>query len=360
MKTWIMTAFLGGLLLSGTWANARQDDPPAAPIAVQSGTVDDQSGPVTASGGGVVVGADPAGADGLPAEKRVITVQRIGPPPPTVAAPVPMPIPNIGKPFPDRPGQVWISSARATMAGKAEKTAYLGVVTTRATATLRSQLKLKAGLVVESIEPKSSAEIGGLQVHDIIEKCDDQWLINPAQFIGLVRMYYKPGETVTLTVLREGERKKITAKLDERETYAMDDDGNAFYGSTDGGTFHPNSPQGPVPAFMFGGGGGGGSAGGPVQRIAAGALGKVPLTSGFMATFGDDKQQLLITIRDGHQIVTARDSGGKQIFEGPIDTPEQRAKLPPAVRKQLDAMERIRVKIRTPAEGFDYDPKPPR
>lgn len=54
------------------------------------------------------------------------------------------------------------------------------------------------------------------------------------------------------------------------------------------------------------------------------ALGKVPLTSGFMATFGDDKQQLLITIRDGHQIVTARDSGGKQIFEGPIDTPERR------------------------------------
>jgi hypothetical protein len=218
-------------------------------------------------------------------------------------------------------------------------------------------LKLKAGLVVESIEPKSSAEIGGLQVHDIIEKCDDQWLINPAQFIGLVRMYYKPGETVTMTVLREGETKKITAKLDERETYAMDDDGNAFYTPGGGSAFHPNNPQGQVPGYMFGGGGGGG---GPVQRIATGALGKVPLTSGFMATFGDDKQQLFISIRDGHQIVTARDSGGKQIFEGPIDTPEQRAKLPPAVRKQLDAMERIRVKIGTPAEGSDSDPVPPK
>ncbi len=358
MKTWTMTMLVGGVLLSGAWANAQQKDAPAARIAFASGTVDEQSSPAI-GGGGVVVVADPAAADSSPAENRVI-IQRIAPP--TVVGAVPLPIPNVGKPFAARPGQVWISSARATIAGKAEKTAYLGVVTSRATATLRSQLKLKAGLVVESIEPKSSAEIGGLQAHDIIEKCDDQWLINPAQFVGLVRMYYKPGETVTLTVLREGERKKITAKLEERETYAMDDDGNAAYFAADAGTPHPNIPPGAAAGFMFGGCGGGvgGFGGGPVQRIAVGALGKGPLTPGFVATFGDDKQQLFITIRDGHEILTARDSGGKQIFEGPIDTPEGRAKLPSAVRKQLDAMQSIRAKIRPPADGYDVDPAPSR
>ena len=119
---------------------------------------------------------------------------------------------------------------------------FLGVTTTRVTGTLRSQLKLKAGLVVDTVEPKSSAETAGLQVHDIVEKFDDQWLINPAQFIGLIRMY-KPGETVTLTLLRQGERKKITAKLEERMSYAVDeDDGNFFFARQ--GMFDPNASAG--------------------------------------------------------------------------------------------------------------------
>jgi hypothetical protein len=392
MKKWIIVPLLGSLLSGGTWAAAQtQNDPSTAAPAVQGGTIEIQGGPVTAtvngSGAIVVTGSAMAVPAGMPAPPPgatvttaggliagpnvatgpgVVTFRRIAQPGQPMPGPGIQPVQTIGvRRLPGEPGMdvpppmampvpiqgngpVWINKAITTLAGKAEKTAFLGVVTTRATATLRAQLKLKAGLVVEIVEPKSSAETAGLQVHDVIEKCDDQWLINPAQFIELVRIY-KPGETVTLTVLRQGERKKITAKLDERETIAFDDDGNFFYAQK--GLFDPDNPQGPASAPPEGGFG-------AVQRITAGALGAAPLRPGFVATFGDDKQQLLITIRDGHQILTAKDPSGKQIFQGPVDTPEQRKLVPQDVRKKLEEMEKIKVKIRTPnfqelPPGFD-------
>ena len=245
-------------------------------------------------------------------------------------------------PGPEGDGPRTIAAFRTTRAGKAEKTAFLGVVTSRPSATLRSQLKLKAGLVVEMVEPKSSAATAGLEVHDVIEKCDDQWLINPAQFVGLIRMY-KSGDTVKLTVIRQGEPKKIDAKLEERETYAMDDDGNAIF-YTQPGAFDPNYPPGAVAAFVQPLAG----ISKPLQPFTARWIeGAAPLVPGFVATFGDDKQQLLITNRDGHQILTAKDAAGKEIFQGPIDTPEQLKAVPQDVRNKLEEMQRITVRIRS-------------
>ena len=364
MKKWIMTPLLGGLLLCGTWSSARQNDPPAASPAVQvggaAGAIDD--GPVTATitGGEMLV---PPGVALPPPGPGAL-------PPVDSASTPPLPAPGPGMPgvqgFIRRGPCAGVGRSSATTdadsrhrdavparqrwrvdvfrsrdwGGKAEKTAFLGVVTARADATLRSQLKLKAGLVVAVVEPKSSADAAGLQVHDIIEKCDEQWLINPAQFIGLVRMYYKPGDKVTLTVIREGQRKKITAKLEERETYAVDDDGNAFY--LQQGFFDPDNPEGPVSLRGWSASG----TPGPVQRITTAALGTAPLAPGFVATYGNDKGQFLLTIRDGHQILTAKDVKGKQIFQGLIDTPEQRKLVPPDVRRELEEMEKIRENVR--------------
>ncbi len=360
MKKWIMIPMLSGVLLVGNWASAQTPDatPVAPAAAVQAGGGDAQnasgnisgSGAVVGQAGGVPVSASafplpPPGANfimrrtsngaipgGQPDGPRMMTFRGVtGAPPPCA---VKIGSGNAG-------GPLWLSSGAATLAGKAEKMAFLGVATTRVTGTLRAQLKLKAGLVVDSVEAKSSAETAGLQVHDIVEKCDDQWLINPAQFIGLIRMH-KPGETVTLTLLREGARKKITAKLEERMSYALDeDDGNFFFARQ--GIFDPNNPQGPVSAFAQPVPG----APGPVQRITVGALGAAPLVPGFVATFGDDKQELMISFHDGHQILTAKDPSGKQIFQGPIDTPEQRKLIPQGVRKEFDEMEKIRVRVHT-------------
>jgi hypothetical protein len=343
MKEWIMIQALGVLFFGGSWACAQQGTAATpTPNAQSNGfTVETVSG----SDGGLIV-VRPAGAAAAPAQPGLV--------------PGPVIISGGGLSASDL--QSGVFAATAIMAGKVEKTSFLGVSTIRASATLRSQLKLKAGLVVEMVEPRSSADAAGLQAHDVIEKLDDQWLINPAQFVGLIRMH-KPGETVTLTILHQGERKKLSTKLEERESYVMDedDDHNATYNSRS--AFGPHKPDGPVSAvpsqssgFMasgfggsgFGGSGFGGSGfGGPVQRITTHALGAAPLSSGFIATFGDDKQELSIALNDGHQILTAKDSNGKQIFQGPIDTPEQRKLVPQDVRAKLEEMERFKFRVHT-------------
>ena len=76
------------------------------------------------------------------------------------------------------------------------------------------------------------------------------------------------------------------------------------------------------------------------------ALGTAPLAPGFVATYGNDKGQFLLTIRDGHQILTAKDAKGKQIFQGSIDTPEQRKLVPEDVGKELEEMEKIKESVK--------------
>jgi len=99
-----------------------------------------------------------------------------------------------------------------------EKVAYLGVATSRASDTLRDQLKLPpgVGLVIEYVDPKSAADTAGIRKHDILMKLDDQLLINEDQLATLVRSM-KPGDKVTLTVVRQGSQETLTATLGERE-----------------------------------------------------------------------------------------------------------------------------------------------
>src|SRR5262249_11337015 len=66
------------------------------------------------------------------------------------------------------------------------------------------------------VQPDSPAAAAGLQVHDVLEKLDDQLLINPQQLAVLVRAKH-PGDTVNLTLLHGGKESTITAKLAEKE-----------------------------------------------------------------------------------------------------------------------------------------------
>jgi hypothetical protein len=103
-------------------------------------------------------------------------------------------------------------------ATKKEKATYLGTVTSGAPAALREQLKLPrgAGLVVDSVEAKSPAEVAGIKQHDVLEKLNDQLLVNTEQFTALLRTM-KSGDEVTLAIIHQGERKTVKAKLGEKE-----------------------------------------------------------------------------------------------------------------------------------------------
>jgi len=99
-----------------------------------------------------------------------------------------------------------------------EKANFLGVYATRVSPTLSHQLGFQKGfyLTVEQIEPGSPAEEAGLQTHDVLQKVDDQILINPEQLRELIRGK-QAGDIVKLTFFRGGKERTVETKLVSRE-----------------------------------------------------------------------------------------------------------------------------------------------
>lgn len=91
---------------------------------------------------------------------------------------------------------------------------YLGVTTSPPPAALAEQLKLppERCLMIESVEADSPAAAAGLKAFDVVEKLDDQLIVNSEQLTVLVRLR-KPGEEVSLTLIREGKTLKVPVKL---------------------------------------------------------------------------------------------------------------------------------------------------
>jgi len=56
------------------------------------------------------------------------------------------------------------------------------------------------------------------------------------------------------------------------------------------------------------------------------------------ASLIEDGMTVTIVADDGRQKVTAKDASGKVLFEGPIDTEEQRAKMPEKVRTKVEKL----------------------
>nr|MDQ3624949.1 PDZ domain-containing protein [Verrucomicrobiota bacterium] len=94
---------------------------------------------------------------------------------------------------------------------------FLGLVTDAVNSTMSAQLGLPdgVGLVIGEVLPDSPAARAGLQQHDILKQINDQLLTAPEQLATLVR-YYGKNSGVTLTLIRKGEERKITATIGER------------------------------------------------------------------------------------------------------------------------------------------------
>jgi hypothetical protein len=97
-------------------------------------------------------------------------------------------------------------------------TTYMGVGVEAPGKTLRAQLLLSngVGLVVNYIDLNGpSKEL--IHQHDVLEKLDDQLLINGEQFATLVRMH-KPGDSIAVSVIREAKHIQVTVQLGEKQT----------------------------------------------------------------------------------------------------------------------------------------------
>ena len=206
----------------------------------------------------------------------------------------------------------WLASRQPT-----EKGAWIGISTSPAAPVLRHQLKLPegTGLVVDFVQPKSPADQAGVKQYDLLQKLDDQLLINSEQFAVLVRTF-KAGDEVKLTLFREGKHQTLSVKLAEHELPRLPE----FLPFQ----FQEVNPPQPMPQMP-----GQGS-----LRGSSDLYGSTRAESSY--TWLDGKGVLTIKTENGHSTVTGLEKpSGKVLFTYPIDTDEERSALPKEIRERL-------------------------
>jgi S1-C subfamily serine protease len=110
---------------------------------------------------------------------------------------------------------------------------YVGIATAEITPSVAQSLNLsvQSGLLVQSVEPNSAAAQAGLKAGsqqqqagtrqiasggDIITAIDGKQLKRPEEFISYLETTKKAGDTVTLSILRNGQTQDVQVILGQR------------------------------------------------------------------------------------------------------------------------------------------------
>ncbi|HEV2743872.1 MAG TPA: PDZ domain-containing protein, partial [Rubrobacter sp.] len=96
-------------------------------------------------------------------------------------------------------------------------TPYLGVGTVPLPPEVaeRFDLPVNSGALVQTLEPGSGADEAGVRVNDVIIALGDAEIASYGDLFGALRDY-RPGDTVSLTVVRGGEERTLDVTLGER------------------------------------------------------------------------------------------------------------------------------------------------
>jgi hypothetical protein len=191
--------------------------------------------------------------------------------------------------------------------------AYLGIGVEAPAAALRSQLSLPdgAGLLVNFVAPDGPSH-SNIELHDVLQKFDDQILINGEQLVTLVRMH-KPGDTIKLTLLRHAS--PVTEQITLGKRPAAD----------------PRQTE---------------SGAAPDELTGLPFVGQLYRYGPRPITFNDGE---LTATLDGGNLLAVDPATGKTLFQGPITTEQQWKQVPQPVRNKLDAWRSL-IEIHQPAE----------
>jgi hypothetical protein len=265
----------------------------------------------------------------------------------------------------------------------AKDQSWLGVSIEEGSEALASQLGLPpgAGLVVTYVAPDSPAAKAELQKNDVLAELDGQLLVVPAQLRKLIQVH-KQGDTVELVFYRAGKKQTVSATLGKAP---------AGFSRFEGG--HPldgESGQFVLPFGLYDVG--------QQMKAAKGALDKVNvdtakvqeqvrhsleqarkawqdsvsassnvawapalkaykelLRSGMnvnnnasvtvrstgqrvKSVVKADESGTIVLVSNPKPYLTAHDKDGKLLFDGEIDTPEQRAKVPPELWEKVEPL----------------------
>lgn len=251
-----------------------------------------------------------------------------------------------------------------------ENVTFLGVETSPVDDTLSAQLGLAedTGLVVRTVVADSPAS-GVVQPHDVLLKLDDQVLIEVRQLAVLIRGK-KAGDEVTLHLMRAGQPKSVKVKLVQREMpkrlfeerrigpdfkwFGQNGPGPGVMPGQPGQLARTLHPGGPERVHELLGAIDEARSGNPrvhvfERRASDGdATREVTIvnTANSKMVFSDDEGSLELTINEGKKLLVAKSPKGDVIFDGPVDTPEQREKMTEALRERLGKIEKM--------DGFSF------
>jgi hypothetical protein len=294
-------------------------------------------------------------------------------PAPTAAQPAQQPVPPAPPAPPAPPRDPHMHEHEM---GPKEPVTFLGVETSNVPRVLSEQMGLPRGfgVVVDYVVPESAAAAAGVQRSDIIRMLNDQQIVNPDQLGTLIRSF-PDGANITLTILRKGQEVKANVKLAKKERSAArgpfgaerewkwDDLGKMDFDFDvpDMATVREAVARAKAEAMRAG----------DEARRAAQRLRVVTTTDGGKTkstridlgkatiTFSDEKGELKMETVNGKKMLSAKDAQGNVLFNGPIDTEEQRSQLPPEVRKRFEKLENQELPEIPEAPEPPEPPEPP-
>lgn len=248
-----------------------------------------------------------------------------------------------------------------------EKRTFLGVATAPLDPTVRTQLGIArgTGLNIAHVEKESPAG-KALQEHDILTKFNDQILVSHDQLAVLVENA-KPGESVNLTFLRGGKEQTAAVILAEHEVPVR----GAGFPHMGGQPWMAPNPswreaiergeqqfrearqrmeetrermenearemrrrfEGPAE-----GGRDRGRLPGEVEGRGPGREMRPPGVTVRHATWVENQLTLNLVENGEHRHLTVTDNG-KEVFSGPVNTEDERARIPEAYREGFKKLE---------------------
>lgn len=260
---------------------------------------------------------------------------------------------------------------------------FLGVETSQVPNVVSEQLGLTKGLglVVDYVVPNSPAASAGVQQNDILKLLNDQILMEPTQLRKLLQTFSE-GTEVTLTILRKGQEQKITVKLAKKEMpqrHSMMPGGNhdmhwdfdetgdlgdqmqelkeqlkEQLGDTQRGIIRGAVIQAHEAARR-------------AREDARRAAREIRILSNDNGTlkatkidlgkaqivFRDGKGEMKLENVNGKKLLTVKDSQGKLLFSGPVESKEDLDKVPADVRERYERLKQNDLPSVAPRADID-------
>ena len=107
------------------------------------------------------------------------------------------------------PSAIAIAYADSIISGEPLETAFLGV------RGADVETEGQAGTLITEVTSDSAADVAGIQVDDVVITFDDVAVLGWDDLIAQVRAH-RPGETVDMTLIRDGEQMTVSVTLDVR------------------------------------------------------------------------------------------------------------------------------------------------